>query len=389
MPGDTMTAEERLQSVIHLQVPDRVPVCPFIYYFAARYAGITVHELWSDPRKYRAAVDKCYSELGPWDIYYPVNPRYPEVYTLIMPMKARWPGIDLPPDSMCQLLEEELMKAGDYAWACEVGDRWRLLSYVVFFQRMVARAWDHIDPGWRGYAQMISRMAVHLAGWRREFHSWKRRGVAVLYGFLPEAQFDTFSLARGFVEFAKDLRRRPEEIAAAADALTDGYVFMTRLITAITGVKRAEVFVHRSSNDFISPRQFRELSLPSLKSLTERLVASGIQVVLHLDGNWDRNLEALRELPAGNCVAQFDGPTDIFLAKQVIGDRMCIMGDVPSTMLAFGSASEVDEYCHRLIEGVGAGGGYIMGAGCEIPPNARPENVRTMIESVARYGRYG
>jgi uroporphyrinogen-III decarboxylase len=149
-----------------------------------------------------------------------------------------------------------------------------------------------------------------------------------------------------------------------------------------------EVFVHRSSTDFISPKQFRELSFPSLKSLAEQLVASGIRVIFHFDGNWDKNLETLRELPAGNCVAQFDGPTDIFLAKRVIGDRMCIMGDVPSMMLAFSSVTEVDEYCHRLIEEVGAGGGYIMGAGCEIPPNARPENVKAMIESAGKYGRY-
>jgi uroporphyrinogen-III decarboxylase len=54
-------------------------------------------------------------------------------------------------------------------------------------------------------------------------------------------------------------------------------------------------------------------------------------------------------------------------------------------MLCLGSVSEVDEYCHRLIEEVGKGGGYIMGAGCEIPPNARPENVKAMIDSVNKY----
>jgi hypothetical protein len=49
-----MTSEDRLRTVINLQVPDRVPSCPFIYYFAAKYAGITVQELWSEPVKYRA-----------------------------------------------------------------------------------------------------------------------------------------------------------------------------------------------------------------------------------------------------------------------------------------------------------------------------------------------
>ena len=33
-PGDSMTAEERIQAAINLQVPDRVPLVPIVYYFA-------------------------------------------------------------------------------------------------------------------------------------------------------------------------------------------------------------------------------------------------------------------------------------------------------------------------------------------------------------------
>ena len=383
--ADALTSEERLNTVINLQVPDRAPSCPFIYYFAARYAGITARELIGDPASYRAAMDLCFEELGPWDIYYPVNPRYPEVYSFIMPMKARWPGIDLDDDSTCQLVEGELMRAEDYAWIIEAAREHRHLAYLVFFVEMIARAWD-LPSGRKAYAHVLPRLAMHLAGWRREFASWRKRGVTTLYGFLPEAAFDSFSLARGLTAFVKDCMRRPEEVAEAADALTDSYYFVTRLITALLGVRRAEVFVHRSSNDFISPAMFQALSFPSLKRLADRLVAAGISPVFHLDGDWDENLETLRALPAGHCVVQFDGRTDIFLAKRVIGDRICIMGDVPATMLALGSVSEVDEYCHRLIEEVGCGGGFIMGAGCEIPPDAKPANVRAMLQSVLKHG---
>ena len=383
-----MTAEERLRAAINLQVPDRVPSCPMIYYFAAFYAGITVHELWSEPKKYRKAVDMCYGDLGPWDIYYPVNPLRPELYTFIMPMKARWPGIDLPPDSICQLLEEEIMRPEDYEWINALARRYPRLTYIPFFMRMISRAWDHIGEDAGGYAKMLTAMIRHYANWRYDFEQMKRRGTTVLYSFLPEAAFDAFSLARGFMAFTRDLRKRPEEIARAAEDLTEGYFFASRAICSLMGIKRVEIFVHRSSTDFISPETFRKLSFPSLKALVERLVAAGINPILHCDGNWDMNLETLRELPAGNVVVQFDGPTDIFLAKRVIGDRICIMGDVPSDMLVLGSPSEVDEYCHRLIEEVGKGGGYIMGAGCEIPPNARPENVKAMLDSVVRYGYY-
>lgn len=85
---------------------------------------------------------------------------------------------------------------------------------------------------------------------------------------------------------------------------------------------------------------------------------------------------------------QCDGASDIFRAKEVVGDKVCIMGDVPATMLALGSPTEVDEYCHRLIEEVGKGVGFILGSGCELPPDTRPENLKAMTESVKRYGYY-
>ena len=40
----------------------------------------------------------------------------------------------------------------------------------------------------------------------------------------------------------------------------------------------------------------------------------GYGSILHCDGNWDLNWEAMRELPAGCCVAQCDGASDIFKA---------------------------------------------------------------------------
>jgi uroporphyrinogen-III decarboxylase len=58
-------------------------------------------------------------------------------------------------------------------------------------------------------------------------------------------------------------------------------------------------------------------------------------------------------------------------------------------MLAMGTAAEVDEYCHRLIEEVGRGGGFILGTGCELAPNARVENVKAMLDAVVKYGYYG
>jgi hypothetical protein len=386
--SDTMTSEERMQAAINLQVPDRVPVSPLIYYFAAYYAGMNNADL-HDPGNWNQAIEKCFRELGPWDAYYPLDFYRIEVGTFIFPMKVLEPGLGLPPDAIRQFLEEEIMEFEDYEWIMRACEQTPLLSYLRLFMRWSPRIWDHVGEGWKSYVDIIPLVIDHLAKWRREFRNWNDKGVTLLYGSALEAAFDNFSMARGILNFSRDLRKHPETIAKAAEKMTESYLLMLKAMDRVLGIRRIVLAVHRSSNDFISPDTFKKVSLPSLRMLIERLKAEGINCILHCDGNWDLNLEALRDLPAGCVVAQFDGTSDIFKAKEVIGDRICIYGDVPADLLALGSPSEVDEYCHRLIEEVGKGGGFILGTGCECAPNAKPENVKVMMESVVKYGYYG
>jgi len=385
--GDVMSAERRIRAAVHLQEPDRVPVSPLVYYFAARYAGMTNHDLF-DPGKYNQAIDKVYYELGPWDAYCFIQVYDPELVAFLVPMKSKEPGYDLPPDSVRQFLEEEVMGAEDYQWIIRACERNPRLAYLRLYFRLIPRIYPHVGDGWRCRAFMLPRMTRNAALLAREFRNWRKRGVTLLYSVGAEAPFDTFSLARGLMNFVKDMAKYPDEIGRAAHALVNAYVFRFTAVSRFMGIRRAIIDVHRSSNDFISPDMFKRLSFPSLKMMVEKLAAVGIDCVLHLDGNWDLNLEILRELPAGRVVAQFDGGTDIFRAKEIIGDRICIYGDVPAGMLALADPAEVDEYCHRLIEEVGKGGGFILGSGCEVAPNAKPENVRTMLHAVEKYGYY-
>jgi uroporphyrinogen-III decarboxylase len=384
---DTMSSERRIRAAIHLQEPDRVPVSPLIYYFAAHYAGMTNYDLF-DPKKYNQAIDKVYYELGPWDAYYFLQVYDPELVAFLTPMKSKEPGYELPPESIRQFVEEGIMEAGDYEWLIKISEWNPRLAYLRFYSKLIPRIYEHVDVGWRGHAYMIPRIIRYGVLMAREFREWRKRGVTLLYAVGAEAPFDTFSLARGLTSFVRDTIKHPDEVAEAADALVDACVLQFMIICRVLGIRRGIIDVHRSSNDFISPDMFRRLSFPSLKMMVEKLAAVGIDTILHLDGNWDLNLEILRELPAGRVVAQFDGRTDIFRAKEIIGDRICIYGDVPPEMLALDEPVEVDEYCHRLIEEVGKGGGFILGSGCEVAPNAKPENVKAMLQAAEKYGYY-
>lgn len=88
-------------------------------------------------------------------------------------------------------------------------------------------------------------------------------------------------------------------------------------------------------------------------------------------------LRFLQELPAASCILELDEQTDIYLAKQILGDRLCLKGNVAASLMAFGSMDEVQAYCHNLIEQMGPTG-FILSSGCEVPVNARLENVQAM-----------
>jgi uroporphyrinogen-III decarboxylase len=74
-------------------------------------------------------------------------------------------------------------------------------------------------------------------------------------------------------------------------------------------------------------------------------------------------------------------------AKKVLGDRFCIQGNVPSSLIVTGTPADVKARCRNLIEDCAPGGGYILAAGC-VAEDPKLDNLRAMIEAVNEYGVY-
>ncbi|MBQ4045271.1 MAG: hypothetical protein II627_02385 [Lachnospiraceae bacterium] len=68
------------------------------------------------------------------------------------------------------------------------------------------------------------------------------------------------------------------------------------------------------------------------------------------------------------------------LAKEIVGDNICIMGDVPAEMLAFSKPEKVYDYVTKLLKTMGPVG-YMVCSGCDVPFNARLENVQMMAKA--------
>ena len=74
-------------------------------------------------------------------------------------------------------------------------------------------------------------------------------------------------------------------------------------------------------------------------------------------------------------------------AKKILGDVACIGGNVPPGLLAIGTPQQVKDYTKKLIDTCATGGGYILGNGT-VMEQAKPENVKTMVDFTKEYGVY-
>lgn len=71
----------------------------------------------------------------------------------------------------------------------------------------------------------------------------------------------------------------------------------------------------------------------------------------------------------------------------MLNNHMCIMGNVPSSLLQTGSTQDVRDYCKKLIDVVGKGGGFIMSPKSAID-EVKPENLKMMFDFTREYGVY-
>ncbi len=136
----------------------------------------------------------------------------------------------------------------------------------------------------------------------------------------------------------------------------------------------------------MSNKQFETLFFPSLKQLIEALVSQGLTPVAFFEGSYTTRLEYLLELPKGKIIGQFDS-TDIFKAKDVLKNHMCIKGNVPVSLLQTGTMQEIIDHCKKLIDVIGKDGGFIIDTRAPLDV-ADPAKVKIMLDFVREYGVY-
>ena len=138
----------------------------------------------------------------------------------------------------------------------------------------------------------------------------------------------------------------------------------------------------------MSLEQFKTFYWPFLRREMMGQIEAGVVPCVFWEGDCTSWLETIADIPKGKAIYWFE-QTDLFRAKEVLGDVVCLMGGVTPSLLNLGTPKDVAEHCKRLIHELGKGGGYILagGGGGGIPDEARPENVKAMFRAARDYGK--
>ncbi len=366
--------QERLaliQKVINLEPVDRIPVVYNGSAFAPRYIGMSMAEYCADPEAplnaHLAAMDK----LGGLDgINMAVAGR------IIPQLSGGWlsrikvPGRDLPRDSIWQVHEAEVMTTDDYDFIINNG-------WQAFLGNYLPRVTDMAELG-----EATSWLMKNMT---RCINEYREHGYVPICANAVVPPFESFCGGRSMPKFTADLYRIPDKVQAAMDAVITDKIGQAIRTSKKTGVSGVWVGGWRTASALVSPKIMDRFVWPYIVKIVDALVSAGLMPVLHWDQDWTRDLVRLQELPAKKCIMNPDGMTDIRQFKKLVGDRMAMMGDVPSSLFAAGTPDDIYNYVHDLVRLFGSTG-LILCPGCDAPINTKPENMEAFIAASHKFG---
>jgi hypothetical protein len=283
--------------------------------------------------------------------------------------QVKVPGKELPDDALWQVQEKALIEDEDYDFIIEHG-------YEAFHQKFLPRILEA--------EELQDFMNYHKTEGPEQAQMLVENGFLVVNSGLLAPPFEVLCGGRSMTKYYMDCYKKFDKIKEVQDI-----VFPVVLEQAINTLKQNNAISGwiggwRGASGMVSPKIWDNLVWPYMKKGAETYIENGFIPILHLDQNWDRDIERFLELPKHKFILNTDSMTDLTRARKLLGDHVAFMGDVPAQILSMGTVGEVEDYVKKLIDNVGAKG-LIVTSGCDSPANAKFENMVAMFKTAVEY----
>ena len=357
----------RIRKAVALEPVDKIPLLSSGPAANAKFAGVVLADYLAD-MELNCDCNLKVAEM--MDIDGSQAPIFsPEVFPAQWFSSVAMPGKDpmVGPNELWQVHEKEIISQEDYDTILDIGyDKWQPEFLRTHFDHPFERSAPFFE-----YCPTAERRHAEA-------------GFPTMVSAIFESPFEALCGGRSLATFLMDdLMEIPEKMDDVFDEVhrvnMAGYeALLSNPDTCPIGVW---VGGWRGTPSMLNREMFERFSWRFMKDIANLCIKYGVIPLYHLDSNWTPGLDVFREIAPKTGILALDGKTDIFKAKEVLGDHTCIMGDVPAEMLAFGTPADTYNYSMKLIKEIGPTG-FILCSGCDIPFNAKYENVEMMVKAV-------
>ena len=141
-----------------------------------------------------------------------------------------------------------------------------------------------------------------------------------------------------------------------------------------------------SSCTVISPKNFREFSLPYIKEFIDYIKGYGSNVVVHICGQTDKIWNDIADLDIGGI--SIDNIASLKDCRNTIGSKTKILGNVdPAGVMYSGKPKDVRiKTLEGILDAYDSPKGYVVMSGCSLPIETPLENIETMMNTVREVG---
>jgi len=338
----------RVRAVLEGKIPDRLPVIPQSFMFAAKTGGYDIGQINRNP----AIMAKCHVESLE---------------------KFGYDGcvIDVDDAALAEACGASVIYREDSVAVVKESDPLLKDLRDIDFLKLP----DPLKDG---------RLCQWLETTKRV--SEKVGKEVLVMGRADQGPFSLLCLLRGTQQFMMDIITEEESVILHALEWTieAHSKFARAQLTA--GAHVTSMGDAYASPNLISPSAYRKFAYPMEKRVVEIIQTREHPYSIHICGDTTKIIADMGKTHAK--ILEIDWKLDMGTARSQIPESTVLMGNVnPSDPLYLGSPKQVEEKVKEIIEKT-KGKGVIISSGCALGANTKPENITAMINAAEKYGSY-
>ncbi|AWW25896.1 MAG: hypothetical protein PWP56_2664 [Acetobacterium sp.] len=378
---ETQKKNQLFENLYDGKMPERVPV--FVNAdnaFCLEYAGFGLLSEQYSMEKNIEAFNKATEDFNS-DVCFGAMIRIPHLYK-ILGARNFVPGSD----GFIQHPEIETLREDEY-------DEFIADPYKTIWEKVMPRLYSEIEKGgfvshkavtkafftfYATMSQMGSACAEISNKHGKSTYTTASTSCAVPYDMLSDH-------LRSFSECSKDIRRRPEKVMAACEAILPMAVKASILPNSN---RYNRTFNPLHMGPYMREKDFQRFYWPTFKAYVEALDEAGVGVNIFMEQDWTRYLDYLNELPKG-CLMFFEYG-DPKVIKEKVGKRHIISGLYPMSILKTETEQVCIDKAKEIMDILAPGGNYMFGfdKGILRLKDVNVNNLKAVLNFAQEYGKY-